>query len=301
MFQLTENSVDYETIGMYKYSKYRNVYYYKECNFDSYEIHTKPFSGEPTSYFLILVTSFSDSFFHWIAECAIYIPFYLQLKKQYPLLKIVFKTKFQYHTKLLELFGLSDDDVVYSITDFNNISLFPLPISLLNKNSINNDYILYAEHFIKCINYVVEEDMNNKKWFDVLIMPRQKDENSPANSGSRINNCDDIINNIPTAKILNTDKIVSIKEQLYLVKSSKTIILSDGSAFLFNGLLATNSTIIVLGDIVISQAKDYKKMNFYMEFIKKNNNVIFLPYSNGNFNNCSFFYKDLPREHLVSI
>jgi hypothetical protein len=293
MYQLTDTLSDFETCGSYKYVSYKNVYNFQHCNFDSYHIYTNPsIIGEPSAYYLILVTSFSESFFHCISECAIYVLLYIDLKKRFPLLKIIFKTKFPYHKQLLDLFGISENDVVYSIHNYDNVCFFPLPISALNQKSISNDYILYVENFINHITNSVDVD---SKTTDVLILPRQKEYNSPSQSGSRIHDCSDIITRIPTAKILHTDKMSSIKEQIELVKSSKTIILSDGSAFLFNGLLAINSTIIVLGDMVISQAKDYEKMNFYMEFIKKNNRVIFIPYVHGDFNNSSFYFEDLPK------
>jgi hypothetical protein len=160
---------------------------------------------------------------------------------------------------------------------------------------IRDDYKLYASIFIEKLTVSMN---STEKTNQFIILPRQSQQNSTAPSGSRVNDCHDIIKNIQNAVILNTDNVTSLYQQIQLVASSKNIIVSDGSAFLFNGLLSSNSTIIVLGDIVISQANDHPKMMFFMDFIKKNNHVVFITYIHGNFNNCSFLYKDLPFNEL---
>ena len=289
------DSYDYKLCGVYKYLTCNNVLRYEHKNFDSYDLHTIQNAGEPLGYYLILDTEFSQSFFHWIAECAIFIPFFIELKKQYPLLKIICKTKMDYHKIFLDYFTISENDIIYSIENAQNICFFPLPITALNKKTICDDYKLYASIFIEKLTV----SMNSiEKTNQFLILPRQSQQNSTAPSGSRVNDCHDIIKNIQNAVILNTDNVTSLYQQIQLVASSKNIIVSDGSAFLFNGLLSSNSTIIVLGDIVISQANDHPKMMFFMDFIKKNNHVVFIPYIHGNFNNCSFLYKDLPFNEL---
>jgi len=142
--------------------------------------------------------------------------------------------------------------------------------------------------FIEWLNNVELEKSN-----DILILPRQKQQNSGEESGNRINNCNDIITNLPNAIVLHTDSLYSFNEQIRLIKLSKTIIVSDGSVFLFNGVFANNSTIIVLGDMVVSQCNDHKKMEYYMNVIRNNNNVVFMKYIHGDFYNSSFLYKDL--------
>ena len=74
----------------------------------------------------------------------------------------------------------------------------------------------------------------------------------------------------------------------------KIIILLEGSAFLFNGLFAKNSKIIHLGDYTKELNKNiYTKMTYYYNNIIKNNDVIIVPYQNGNFDNSYFLYNEI--------
>lgn len=289
MINISCNSTDYEISGIYKYFTINNVISYSHHNFDSYRICNTNSNNISNNYYLILDTQFSAALFHWFAECAIFLPLFIELKKKYPSLKLVFKTKQIYHKLILEYYNIQETDILYSISqNVENVCFFPLPISALNKTTICDDYILYANSFIEWLNNVELEKSN-----DILILPRQKQQNSGEESGNRINNCNDIITNLPNSIVLHTDSLYSFSEQIRLIKSSKTIIVSDGSAFLFNGVFANNSTIIVLGDMVVSQCNDHKKMEYYMNVIKKNNNVVFIKYTHGDFNNSSFLYKDL--------
>ena len=109
-----------------------------------------------------------------------------------------------------------------------------------------------------------------------------------------ISNCIDIINNIENIEILHTDAITDFKEQIEKIKKAKTIIVTDGSPYLLNGLFAYNSNIIVLGDMVKAQCTFQIKSKFYNELIKsKNNNVIFIEYLHGYYWNNIFYYSDI--------
>lgn len=270
---------------------FTNVIGYEDetTNFNSYNIYsdTSLQSSDTPDYYLILDTVWSYPLFHWLAECAIYVPFFIELKKQYPNIKMIFKEKAAYHKIVLEYYNISGDDIIYSIENKNNICFLPLPITHLNNPKIHDSYILYANKFLTWLN----TDMEFEKTNDILIMPRQILQNSCQNV--RKHTCQDIINNIPQAVVFHTDNVTNFYDQIHIVKSSKTIILSDGSAFLLNGLLATDSTIIVLGDIVIDQGNNYKKMQFYIDKIKERNNVIFIPYLHGGFMDSTFLYEDI--------
>jgi len=283
---ITKDSIDYIKNGIYKYFIINNVINYNYENFNSiiiFNINNK--IEDQTNYYLILAFPFSNAVFHWIAECCVYFDLYHKLKLQYPLLKIVFLIKKNYHKIICEYFNINDNDIVYSINE-NNTCIFPLPISMLNDPTICDDYKLYSNILLNKLN-----NLNFEKKKDLLILPRQIKDNHH----TRINNCSDILNNIQKKIILNTDDITDFSEQIKYIKESNTIIVSDGSAFLLNGIIARNSKIIVLGDIVISQSNDYLKIKYYYDIISSINNVIFIPYLHGNYDNNNFLYDDINR------
>ena len=289
MQYINEKSI-FTIIDIYSYIAMDNVKSYKHENMNSYLVNTISTNlNSSKSYYLILDTLFSMALFHWFAECAIFLPLFKLLKFNYPNLKIVFKTFRNYHKLFCDYFDINFEDICYSIDNYNNICFFPKPITALNDNSICDEYIKYVMTFIEKLNDIDIPQKNN----NILIMPRQNIDNSKTKSGFRINNCNDIINNLHSAIVLNTDNITELKEQINLIKLSKTIILTDGSPYLLNGLIAKDSKIIVLGDIVISQTNNFIKMNFFNELIKKHNDVIFIPYIHGTFDNSFFLYDDI--------
>jgi len=132
----------------------------------------------------------------------------------------------------------------------------------------------------------------------ILILPRQNQ--NPNNYRNCINDCSDIINNLNNAVILNTDNITDINDQIGLIRRSNTIIVSDGSPYMFNSLFAINSKIIVLGDAHIYILEHYEKMRYFHNIIVNNNIVYFVPYSQGNniYSSKSIFLFDQIREFL---
>lgn len=298
MILINENSPDSNTLDIYKYYAVKNVTNYNYHEFSSYIINTTENTDTPdtdrnTQYYLILDTTFSDALFHWIAECIVFFPLFTILKNIYPNLKIIFKTPKNYHTIIGKFFHIMEEDISYSIGTYNNICFFPNPITALNMdNSISDEYIMYANKMIEYFN----TEKTIEKTIETLILPRQINSNSNSNqqSGQRNSNCIDIINNIENIEILDTDKITDFKEQIKKIKKAKTIIVTDGSPYLLNGLFAYNSKIIVLGDMVKGHCNHQIKSKFYNELIKsKNNNVIFIPYLHGDFYNNIFKYSDI--------
>jgi len=280
---IRKDSNSYTKNGIYKYFIVNNVKNYCYDNFNTCFINNSEEEIKLLNYYLILDFPFSNAVFHWIAECCIYFELFHKLKQQYPSLKLVFLIKKEYHELICKFFNIHNSDIVYSIEP-NNCCIFPLPISMLNDPTISEDYKLYSTYILKEFNTI-----DYKKNIDILVLPRQ----SKQNHHMRLNNCFDIVNNIKNKVILNTDDVTDFYIQIKLIKQSKTIIVSDGSAFLLNGLFSCNSKIIVLGDVVISQANDHLKMKFFYDYILRNNEVIFIPYLHGDFNNNNFLYEDI--------
>jgi len=289
MDTITKHSTNYKEIGIYKFFKYENVYKYEDIDYELYNIYYNTSlqkNAQEPEYYLILDTIFADGLFHWVGENLVFLPLYIELKKQHPALKIIFREKVGYHKSILEYYNISFDNILYKINNTHNVCFFPFPISHLNNPELDLEYISYADAFVNWLNNV-EFD----KTIENLIMPRQVIHNAPGNN--RINDCTDIINHMPDAVVFHTDNSTNFYDQIKIVKSSKNIILTDGSPFLFNGLFAKDSTIIVLGDVVTVQGGGYKKMQYYIDIIKQRNHIIFIPYLHGDFGNSTFYYSDV--------
>jgi hypothetical protein len=265
---INKHTDNYQLLDNYKFVLIQNVIHYELHNFDSYSISYEENHIDQEEVFFILDFTCSDSIFHWIAECSIYFDLFHQLRKQYPTIKMIFKIERSYHESIGKYFDIYPNDYLYHLPDKPNNCIFTLPISPLNETSINNDYILYSKYLIHTFSQKYFEKTN-----DILILPRQKKDNYKGND--RVCDCIDIIQNLQNAIVIHTDIMTDFSEQVRYLQTSKTIIVSDGSPFLLNGLIAKNSTVIVLGHMVLHQTTIYSKLKYYVDLIKEQNNVIF--------------------------
>jgi hypothetical protein len=244
MIKIRVDSKEYITDDIYKYFLIENVESYSYHDYDSYLINNNNkiqiFNNlQEKQYYLILDFQATDAFFHFIAESVVYFPLFHKLKVKFPCLKIILRNKKDYHRTIGRFYNIKPEDFVYKLDSNYNVCIFTLPIIPLNTNYLTYDFKLYSNNLINSLNTIEYE-----KTIDILILPRQKKENYHG----RHTDISDIINNIPSATILNTDDISELTEQIKIVKQSKIIIVLEGSAFLFNGLFAKNSKIIHLGD-----------------------------------------------------
>lgn len=264
------------TNEIYKYKIINNVVNYKCEDFNKWNIEIIENNEKNDNfdiYYLIIDTEYNEAFSHWVFECAIYLPLFLNLKKIYPTLKLHLKTYKKYKKIFCDYFNISKDDITLEL-DLKNICIFPLPISCMNDISMCCDYKIQLEFFIDKLKI----HCNNQKWINTLLLPRQKLENLKENDRNVIT--DDIALNIINDKnntILNTDFVNKLEDQIKTVNSSKNIILSAGSAYFVNGLFCENSTIIVLGDFIVKQISIYQKFKYIHNKIIELNKVHFIP------------------------
>jgi hypothetical protein len=242
--------------------------------------------NDQITYIFIIDTLLHDAFCHWVFESAIYLPFFILLKKKYPKLKLFLKEFKNYKKLFCDYFEINEDDVIYKL-EYSNICLFPKPISSLNINYICEKLKLQIDKLILELNF---KCFNYDKSINTLFLPRQNKENFKNNE--RIYDTHDILENISVSYqnlILNTDEINDLNDQIQKVNSSKNIILMGGSAYFVNGIFCKNSKIIVLDDFCINQINSYIKMKYIHDKICENNSVIFI---NNNKNN-TFYYNDI--------
>ncbi len=216
-------------------------------------------------YFILDNDQGNEAFAHWVYESAIYLPIYKELKKIYPNLKIFLKSEKKFKKLFFDFF---DIDAVDTCTELqkNNISIFYRPMTSLNDKELDTmlmKQILYFIGFFRC---------ESLKSNDVLFMPRQKIENFKPNDRSYDTECleKEIINN--NWRILHTDTVTCLRDQIKQVNESKIVVLTDGSPLLVNGIFARDSLILIIGNVTYEQFHLYPKMKFISKCITEINN-----------------------------
>lgn len=281
------NNIDILTEEIYQYTTFENVIKV-ENQLNKWIIEVdKNIKSSNISYYLIIDTLYHDAFFHWVAECAIYLPFFIRLKNKYPTLKLYLKEFKNFKKLFCDYFDIKQHDIVYNL-DNSNVCIFPMPISALNIVELNENWKLHVDYFIWKL---TSKYIDNQKNIQSIFLPRQSKENYKNND--RRYNTIDISNNIEKSNnsvILNTDDIIDLNEQIKLVNSSSNVILTAGSAYFVNGLFCKNSHIILLDDSFnMPQINGYMKLKHIHNTICENNKVFFIPKHNGNV----FYYNDI--------
>jgi hypothetical protein len=276
---------------IFKYITIKNVINYECENFSKWIINNNEDSiiKDDVQYYLIIDMPFNEAFAHWVYESAVYLPLFINLKKEHPNIKLHFKTMKDYKKLFCKYFNIFEDDIALHLKE-NNVCIFPLPISCLNNIELTIDYKLLVNNLISNLNIIKE----NNKQYNILLSPRGKKENLVSND--RLCDVDDVINNISNNSnnyILYTDDIDNLNEQIQIFSNSKNVIVVDGSAYLVNGIFCTNSNIIVLGNVTLDQMAIYKKIQYIHELVLNTNTVTHLPYMNGNYNNSKYYFKDI--------
>jgi hypothetical protein len=226
------------TEEIYQYTEFKNVTKVEnQWNKWIIEVDKNINISSNVSYYLVIDTIAHVAFFHWVAECAIYLPFFNILKNKYPTIKLYLKEFKNYKKLFCDYFDIEQHDIVYNL-DHSNVCIFPMPISALNIVQLDENWKIQFDYLIKRLN---SNSIDNQKNIKSIFLPRQSKEN--------YKNCDrtydtiDISNNIEKSDnsvILNTDDIVDLNQQIKMVHSSSNVILMAGSAYFMNGLFCKN-------------------------------------------------------------
>lgn len=287
-----DDDVDVYTNDIYRYKMLRNVSKYEYIDFDKWSVNVHSESGpleENETCYLIIDCIYHDAFAHWVYESAIYLLLYTQLKEIYPNIKLHLKSNKSYKKLFCELFNIKIDDISYELLQTNKC-IFPLPISSLNIKHMSMEYKTHIDRFI----HHIQLYMNTNHSIRILLLPRQMKENYKDND--RTYNTSDIefhVKNDNINKILHTDTIENLKEQINIVSMSKNIILTSGSPYFVNGIFCKHSNIIVLDNIIANQIKHFNKIKYIHSLILDTNNVTILP------NKGNRFTYDSVRKYLI--
>jgi hypothetical protein len=225
-----------------------------------------------TNYYFIIDTDCNEAFGHWVFESSIYLHLYTTLKETISSLKLVLKCPKMYKQIFTTFFGITD--IVYTLdTTSANISYFPSPVScLIVKECTPTNMAHLTDFMIHFYMYKLPPQLDNIL-YDFLIMPRQKKENYAPND--RIIDYSPICNFFETNKgysykILHTDDVTDLEQQIRCIRNAKNIIVTDGSPLFCNMLFGTNKTFYVL-DGTLSFLHTYElPKNTYIVKMAKN-------------------------------
>ena len=209
------------------------------------------------------------AFGHWVFESVIHIPEYLRLKVKTPTMKIMVGTYKPYKPLYTNYFHIDLTDILYEVPEGSSC-IYPSKKLLLDSPHVSE---LHRE-LIQGI--LPESQSQNEIQTEYSIFPRQKTHNYKGNdipiSYKAIIDYIDRVG-IPYT-IYHTSTVKDLSSQIDQVRRSKVLIIPDGSAFIVNGLFASNVTIYVVGRICTEeQAMIYPQISYLLDIIKKKNRV----------------------------
>jgi hypothetical protein len=259
--------------------------------------------------FLVWMSQFDDALLHWLLECAVFFELFAVLRDRVcPNLRIWCKGPPRpYHATIAAHLGISADAIVYSISQphhINNLCIVPHPDQMLNDDRCSDAARARLDRLFA--RFAADADQQHRLLYDVVVLPRQQLHNNVHASGQRRSDCSDIVCELLARRgadrvfVLHTDRMRSLQEQLDIVRSSSCMIVTDGSPFLFNALAVKGCRIVVLGDTVLEQARQFIKMKYLLDYIESRNDVVYVPYVHGTFENARFFYSQIESLLLLS-
>jgi hypothetical protein len=289
-YLMIENIIDYDYINtdvniyvdVYKINNNNNNDIVKVKNI-LYN-HNNNYNNSKSYYYILDCTC--TAFGHWVFETFIYIDILKQLNKNNSNIKILTKNDKKYVKSLLNFFNINNE-IVYKVNNYNNITYSPLVLSLnyTLKNPKTDTY--YNYHLNKYINYIKNNIINIPYNNKCVYLPRNDIDNFSPNDRKIINQ-DDIkkivVNN--GGIVLDTYYLNNIKYQLSIINNSNIIILDYGSCFMFNCIFLENKKIYLINyENHFLEVKINPYVNYNLSIIFKNNQVI--PLDNTNLDNIN--------------
>lgn len=283
---VASDTISVETLDIYKVYSVKNVKSYGYSNYNTWDVECNgpesAIDGVVRFYFAI-DTHAHDAFGHWIFESAIYLPLFNILKERHPTIKLLLREPKMYKRIFCKYMGISEDDIVYSITTTTDASVyyFPSPISALNQVEITEDYIHHVDRFWSLFR------RERTGHCPLAVLPRQQRENYAGND--RIVPFSEIINyanTVPNSRIVHTDTIEDLSVQIQAIVDSDIIVVTDGSPFLVNGMFSYDKDIVISGQsCTIGQGYRFKKMAYIIRKIAAQNKSVF--YIGGQAETCN--------------
>ena len=198
--------------------------------------------------FFVVENDYESAFIHWVTESAVFLHYWAELLERYPNLKLWVRSFKDYKKLTAAVYDIGPDSIVTGQLPLPNLCLFP---PLQRENSNRMDFTLFItlvdRHFLRL--HAAAKPFKQEE-IPILVMPRQNKENYAENDRQVPGY--DVLSQWATrigGKVLNTDDMESMGEQASLVLASRVIVLDYGSSFFFNGMIARNSIILVVGNM----------------------------------------------------
>ena len=263
-------------------------YNFNDGSFDRWQIAIdEGVHSEKKNYYFVIDTKFDDAISHWVIESAVFLPYFKELKKEFPSLKLILKSEKTYKYLFAAFFEIEKTDIVYE-TEKNkgNLAFFPPPVVAQNNPNTSDEQLKLVESIIPRF-YTIFDEFEPCILSDIeyVILPRQKKENYRPNDRTiSYGNLIDYFNksgSVFTSSIVNTDDITDLKEQLRLVRKGKTIILTEGAATIVNSLFCKEKILLVNGQHMKNLTGRFPCARLLVDFLMKRNTMHWFFDQNG--------------------
>jgi hypothetical protein len=235
---------------------YNNVKTYNLTNEFLWQITLNNIEDHPEKeiqpYFIMSRNDASNAFFHWVFDDCIYIEEYYKLKKEIPNLKIHIGNNRNFKRIFLKYLKVQPEDIICNLEPINTC-YFSDTLHMRQSKIFNNDITKshMKDRVDRFINYFGPEKIEDiQKTIPILLLPRQNKENYIGNNTEFFTEHIEqiILSTDNRNKILNTDTITDLNDQINMIRNAYIIIVTNGSASIINSMFAHNSHIIILGD-----------------------------------------------------
>ena len=212
---------------------------------------------------------------HWIYHACICVGILKNLIITNNNIKVLTKNNKRIVKNMLAFFNI-DNEIVYNIDNYNNITYCPFILSLNYKNINHNTDVYFQYHFNYYIDYIKNNLINLSTNNKLLFLPRNNFDNNII-TDRIIENTDKIkeiiVNN--NGVVLDTYHLNNIKYQFSIINNSNIIVLDFGSSFLFNCIFLENKIIYVIDntDMLQGHYKMLPYIRFLIDYITSKNSV----------------------------
>lgn len=230
---------------------------------------------------------------HWLFESAVFLEYWIDLKKMHPHIKLLLRQPKGYKVSVAtQFFDISEESIVYKnlspeLSGHSNVLTYFPPLLSINDGSTPD--VPFAEalwtNFIRHLRFVAGVELPSP-WLPnrVLLLPRGKKENYVFNNRlepliERLSSFAEKEPQLPCGAILETysyDSFVDMRLQVQLQAEAKVYIVAYGSAHFFNIALSRNATIIVSNKLHWTHHQESPYLILEQKFGERYNRIIWL-------------------------
>jgi hypothetical protein len=255
---------------------FQNVTEYKAleapdfCWSINYDSESYPMNNESSIYF-ILDGSNHAAFSHWVYESSNWLPFFLEVQREYPSCYLVVNQMKTFKKLYFDFYGIPQDCIlVEPEIEKKNFCFFHTYTSL---NDTEPPPIYYGN----LINYerILHKSLvDHQKEIPLLYLPRGTKENFVGVNNRAYNIQNDLKELVLSmgGTVYETDTTTNLTNQIDIIQKSTVIVLDYGSNLWVNGFFARNSKLICL-NIGWNQHIQYPSLAILWDKIQETNTI----------------------------